>query len=108
VPEPAAAIDEIRRVLRPEGTLAGSVPFLGQGIHGDPDDYFRFTDVALRHLMTDFDDVLVVPHGNGLGVAWRILFGRWRFLAPLNPLMRQLSRADSAGDAEGYVFTARR
>ncbi len=82
------------------------LPFLSQGPHADPHDYFGYTETALRLMLEDFRDVRVLPHGNGLGVSWRRCFGRWRALAPLNPLMRQLSRSTNPTYAEGYAFRA--
>jgi SAM-dependent methyltransferase len=104
VVEPRAAVEEALRVLKPNARLIGSVPFLTQGIHADPDDYQRFTEQGLRHLFRAFDDVQVVPHGGGYGVAWRMVYrGRW-WLMPLNPVMRRLSRLSDPARAEGYVF----
>jgi SAM-dependent methyltransferase len=50
VPDPEAAIAEIARVLRPEGKLLLSVPFL-YPIHNAPYDFHRFTRYALLRLM---------------------------------------------------------
>jgi SAM-dependent methyltransferase len=108
VSDPHGMVAEVRRVLRPGGTFAGSVPFLAQGIHGSPDDYFRYTASGLESILGRFDDVKVVPHGNGLGVAWRMVLAQTRLLVPLNPLMRRLSRRASVLQPEGYTFTARR
>lgn len=43
VPHPLTVVSEARRVLRPQGILLISAPFLFQ-IHGDPHDYGRYTD----------------------------------------------------------------
>jgi SAM-dependent methyltransferase len=108
VRDPHGMVAEIRRVLRPGGSFAGSVPFLGQGVHGAPEDYFRYTASGLESILAGFTDVTVVPNGNGLGVAWRMVLAQTRLLLPLNPIMRQLSRHTSAIQPEGYTFTARR
>jgi len=42
-------INESYRVLRVGGKIIGTVPFLGS-VHGDPDDYFRYTKSALKRL----------------------------------------------------------
>lgn len=108
VADPEAAFTEIHRVLRPGGELAGSVPFLCQGLHADPHDFYRYTDAALARFLAEFEDVDIRPHGNGFGVAWRMVFTSWRFLLPLNPLLRKVGRRTNPMTPEGYVFRARR
>jgi len=105
VPDPTAVIGEVLRVLRPGGRLAGSTPFLSLGLHGD---YYRYSEAGLRHLLVEFRDVDVRPHGNGFGVAWRMVFSRLRILLPLNPLMRNIGRRVDRSLPEGYVFRARK
>ncbi len=52
VRRPARVLAELRRVLRPGGTLALSVPFL-HPVHQAPHDYLRFTPFALRALLEE-------------------------------------------------------
>jgi ubiquinone/menaquinone biosynthesis C-methylase UbiE len=106
VAEPAEALREIHRILRPGGRLVGSVPFLCQGVHADPGDYYRYTEQGLRHLLAPFAVVEVTPHGNAFGVAWRMIQVRLRFLTVLNPLLRQLGRRADPTNPEGYTFLA--
>jgi SAM-dependent methyltransferase len=42
-------INESFRVLKNNGKFIGTIPFLGS-VHGDPDDYFRYTDSTLNRL----------------------------------------------------------
>lgn len=42
---------EVHRVLKPGGTFVSSTPFMFH-VHGSPDDYFRYTESALRELAT--------------------------------------------------------
>lgn len=50
VPDPAAAIGEIARVLKPGGRAVISVPHL-VWMHNEPHDYWRFTEHGLRRLL---------------------------------------------------------
>ena len=47
------AISEMRRVLSPNGQLILSVPF-AYPIHDAPHDYWRFTEYALKKMLSDF------------------------------------------------------
>ena len=46
------ALSEIRRVMTHDAVLYGWVPFL-LGVHGAPQDYWRYTDEALRRLLSE-------------------------------------------------------
>ena len=61
-----APLKEIKRLLRPGGTLIGSIPFL-VNVHPDPSDFVRLTDEALTALFTQngFTVRAVVPIGRG-------------------------------------------
>jgi SAM-dependent methyltransferase len=49
---PEKVLDEISRILKPDGTLILSVPF-NCNIHADPYDFQRFTDQKLIRLLRD-------------------------------------------------------
>lgn len=59
-------INEASRVLREGGKLIGTVPFLGS-VHGDPDDYFRYTKSTLNRLFKNsgFKDINIEALGYG-------------------------------------------
>lgn len=64
--EPGRVISEIYRVMKSGGTVLLETPFLVR-VHGHPDDHHRFTDSALRVLLSKngFVDILVTPLGRG-------------------------------------------
>jgi SAM-dependent methyltransferase len=65
VPEPAKAIAEMARVLRPRGILLLSAPFLAR-LHDEPFDFYRFSRHALTLLLEQhgFEEAEVVPAGS--------------------------------------------
>lgn len=50
VPEPTRCLEEIERVLAPDGILLMNTPFL-YWLHEIPHDYYRYTEFALRSLL---------------------------------------------------------
>lgn len=67
--EVSQALAEIRRVLRPGGSVIITTPF-HWGLHYEPQDYFRFTPYALRHLLTDARlEVVEIERLGGLWMA---------------------------------------
>lgn len=64
IPEPGRAIDEIYRVLAPNGLLILSVPHLSH-LHNKPDDYYRFTKYGLEHMLkqASFEILHMQPAG---------------------------------------------
>lgn len=70
---PHMAIKEIKRILKPGGIFIGSTPFLFK-IHGDPDDYFRYTESALRRIfLQDFSTIELYPMGGGIGTVGMLI-----------------------------------
>jgi SAM-dependent methyltransferase len=62
---PRKAIDEIRRILKPDGVLImGSV--MNFPIHDYPYDYWRFTPEAFRSLLKPFPHAVVASAGESL------------------------------------------
>ena len=70
---PQTALTEINRLLKPGGTLVLSTPFLHRV--DAPNDYWRFTESALRRLleMAGFDVIRCAAQGSALAVASSVL-----------------------------------
>jgi SAM-dependent methyltransferase len=87
--DPAKAVGEIHRLLRPGGVCVLSTRFI-HPYHPDPHDYFRFTRDGLEHVFRDFTSVEVVSLGNRLQSAWLMIPGRPRILAAIVGLLDPL------------------
>lgn len=65
LPQPARAISEVHRILRPQGKFILTVPYLSR-LHDEPHDYFRYTKHGLRFLLRNgrFKVIEIVPIGS--------------------------------------------
>ena len=50
-------MEEIHRVIKPGGVILICVPTIGFVLHGHPDDYWRFTESAMKELLSGCTDV---------------------------------------------------
>ena len=77
IKEPHRAISEVFRVLKNDGILILSTPFIFP-IHDQPYDFFRFTRFGLEYLFRDFQNIIINERNNYLesvGVLlWRLFF----------------------------------
>jgi SAM-dependent methyltransferase len=70
VADPARCVDEIHRVLKPDGLVYAETPFMQQ-VHGGPYDFTRFTPLGHRRLFRRFDEVRSgLACGPGMALAW--------------------------------------
>jgi SAM-dependent methyltransferase len=86
--EPARALGEMGRVLKPCGVLLLVVPHEWE-VHQAPHDYFRFTRYGARHLLENakFTDIRIQPVGGFFRLLARRLLNALQFFpAPLRPL----------------------
>jgi SAM-dependent methyltransferase len=132
-PRPWKVVDSVARILRPGGICLLSVPWIFP-LHGEPDDYWRFSIHGLRRLVADagFEELEhgteVSPHGAvytllksyvaeslsfGNSIAYYCLdFVAGWTLAPIGLLERWLplspTRANYYTDAIVYVVARKR
>jgi SAM-dependent methyltransferase len=123
VQAPQQAIESVHRLLRADGALILTTPFLFP-IHDRPRDYFRFTRYGLELLLRDFREVSITPRAswaesiNALGVrlALEPSLGA-RLLAPIAVLAAFVAApvawllgklVDTDFVTIGYLVTARK
>ncbi len=70
VPDPARCVQEIERVLKPDGLVYAETAFMQQVVHG-PYDFMRFTHLGVRRLFHRFGELRSGPMaGPGMALAW--------------------------------------
>jgi len=67
LPDPQCCVNEISRLLHVGGVAFVTTPFF-YPVHGDPQDYQRFTEDGLRYLFRNFETVDVYRMGGYAGV----------------------------------------
>ena len=89
IPDPIAVIGEIRRILKPGGTLLLSVPSIFPQ-HGSPGDYWRYMPQGLQWILRDFHHVTVRGEAGTvpsiflvINVYLQVLSGPWPWLGAL-------------------------
>jgi hypothetical protein len=100
--DPIAAGRELSRVVSPDGGICVLSSVMLIGIHGYPDDYWRFTPEGLRLLLNGYDDVDVAAMGDpdspfwvfGIASKGRTLGLRLAELPSLAASQREYERAE--------------
>ena len=70
------ALSEIHRVLKPNGILVVTIPFI-YNQHGEPDDYRRFSLYGIRQLFEKDYKIIESKFQGGVGSAIGVLFLNW-------------------------------
>ena len=83
-PEPIKILGEIARVLKPEGLLFFTVPFIWP-LHEVPFDEYRYTPFSIERLLNQngFSDIDLKPLG-GWDASLAQMFGLWVRRRPMN------------------------
>jgi SAM-dependent methyltransferase len=112
-------LDECARILRPDGAVIGFVPFM-VGFHPDPQDYFRYTETALKRLFAEagFEQVVIENVGSSplftnlntiiLSLPRPIRPFVYLWYAPWDWLFLKLRPQAAARTPLGYMFEARK
>jgi SAM-dependent methyltransferase len=89
VEHPRLAVEEMRRILKPNGTLLATTPFIVP-YHPDPTDYWRMTFEAWQSVLHDWSSADVTAHGNRPLAVWYLLETGWGSpLRLVNPLVHR-------------------
>lgn len=109
VPRPWDAIREMKRVLKPGGTVFLYVPFLSpyHAMPGYYGDYIRLTGDGIRALLDGWEDVRVQPVRGPMETLTHLMPGFLHDLfAPLGRFIDRL-RSGSGNQTSGHYATAR-
>ena len=89
-PDPEAVMSEICRVLKPEGLLFFTVPFLWP-LHEVPHDHYRYTPFSLRHhlITSGFTSIKIEPLG-GWDASLAQMLGLWVRRRPMGKWWRRI------------------
>lgn len=87
---PREFLDEVRRVLKPNGKLFFTVPFLWN-LHEVPHDHYRYTPFALREILlkSSFKNIELHPMG-GWHRSMAQMLGLWVRRAGFGKIMRNV------------------
>ena len=93
VAEPSVVLDEIGRVMRPEGRLLVTVPFIWN-LHEVPHDHWRYTPYSLERIAANagFTDITIKPLG-GANAALAQMIGVWLGVTDAEGVGRRALRA---------------
>lgn len=118
VVDPFAAAQELQRILRPDGALFLTVPFLHpyhgamrskSAAHGDFPDYWRFTHQGLQKLFGSLDDLEIFPLNGPVEVRLRLTpLLRWIDRTPLRQILDQFDSPKLGRSTTRHMLIGRR
>lgn len=85
--DPQVVVDEMHRILKPDGVVYAETPFMQQ-VHAGAYDFTRFTHLGHRHLFRGFQEISSgAVGGAGMALAWSYKYFLMSFTN--NPLLRK-------------------
>lgn len=102
--DPKKAVDEIYRILRPDGIVFLYVPFLyPYHAHKDYQDYYRYSKDGIKYLLKNFRNIEICPV-RGFWETWFYFlpFRLNRVFAPTLGRFLDKVRRQSGNQASGY------
>jgi ubiquinone/menaquinone biosynthesis C-methylase UbiE len=91
--DPGRVVEEIHRVLRPDGLVYAETPFLQQ-VHAGPYDFTRYTSSGHRYLFRAFEEIAAGP----------VVGPGAQMQASVDHLVRGLLRSELAGKLARVAF----
>ena len=93
--DPVKCVQEIHRVLKPNGIVYAETPFMQQ-VHGGPYDFTRYTRSGHRKLFRNFEEIKSgATAGSGTVLAWAyqyFLLSLFGYNRPLKLLIKSFAR----------------
>ena len=109
---PSQFISEVSRILKPKGEFVFTIPFLFP-IHGDPNDYQRYTASGIKELLRDYEIAELRSQGNRIHVISDLIttvkIGRFPifiFARVLNHFLKFVKSNSDSKSPTGYYVRA--
>lgn len=110
IQNPQKAINEMLRILKPNGICIISTRFI-HAYHAGPKDYYRFTWDSLNDLFRECKKVEVIHHGNKLQSIWHLINDGTSRLSIIlnifNPLIAKINSKETKCPC-GFIVVAKK